>query len=517
MAHTSFPLDPGRRRWLFGLSSLGALMLLGRPGRVLAGWRPTSDPFTLGVASGNPRPNGVVLWTRLAPEPLAPGGGMPVESVAVQWELAEDEQFSRGLRSGSAYAIADEGHSVHVELEELPPGRVWYYRFRVGDAVSAVGRTRSAPAADAAVDRLRLALASCCHYEQGWFVAYREIAQRDLDLVVHVGDYIYESAWGSNRVRRYGSPEPMTLEDYRQRHAIYRLDPDLQQAHANHPWLFTWDDHEVDNDYAGPWSQDREPEAAFLRRRAAAYQAYYEHLPLSRSQVMQGPWMRLHGRFAWGQLADVHLLDCRQYRSIQPCRPPGNGGSTNLAGCEARLDPAASMLGPAQEEWFYTSLQRSPQRWNLIAQSTLFASKDGDPGPDEVIWTDGWDGYVANRERMLTAMAGKANPILLGGDLHAHYVAQVNNSDGKTVASEFCGTSITSQAWPQDKIAAELPANPHLLIGDGSRRGYVALEVRKEQLEADLRVFDDVTDPNSSGGSLARFAVADGRPGPVQS
>ena len=509
--------DHSRRRFLAGVGGLGSLLLLGRPGAVLANWKPQRNPFTLGVASGNPRPNGVVLWTRLAPDPLAPGGGMPAESVAVEWDLAEDAQFSKGLRSGRSFAIAGEGHSVHVELVDLPPDSHWYYRFRAGDAISAVGRTRTAPAADGSVDRLRLALASCAHYEHGLFVAYRELGEADLDLIVHVGDYIYENAWGVDPVRRFGAPEPMTLEDYRQRHALYKLDPNLQLAHANHPWLFTWDDHEVDNDYAGALGQDRDPEGAFLLRRAAAYQAYYEHLPLSRAQVMQGPWMRLHDRFVWGQLADLHLLDCRQYRSVQPCRPPGQGGSSNLAGCEARLDPNASMLGAAQEAWFYNSLSNSQQRWNLIAQSTLFAPKDGDPGEAEVIWTDGWDGYAANRARMIESMRGKANPVLLGGDVHAHYVANVNADDGSTIASEFCGTSITSQAWPQEKIASELPANPHLLLGDGSRRGYVAFDLRPGQLQADLRVFENVRDRNARGSSLAKFAVNDGKPGPLRS
>lgn len=512
MARKEHRVDISRRRWLAAMSGLGSLLLLGQPGRVWAHWKPKADPFTLGVASGNPTPNGMVLWTRLAPEPLAPGGGMPAESVPVQWEIAEDENFSRSARSGTAYAIAAEGHSVHVEFADLPANRVWYYRFRVGDAISAVGRTKTAPQADAAVDQLRLALASCAHYEHGMFAAYREIGEADLDFVLHVGDYIYENTWGE-RIRRFGAPEPMTLEDYRQRHALYKLDPDLQLAHASHPWLITWDDHDVDNDYAGAISQDRDPQAAFLHRRAAAYQAFYEHLPLSRSQVMQGPWMRLYGLSNWGQLADLHLLDCRQYRTVQPCRPPGRG-SSNEVGCQARLDPTASMLGADQEQWFYDSLLNSQRRWNLIGQSTLFASKDGDPGPEQKYWTDGWDGYAANRQRMLGPISQKRNPVLLGGDMHAHYVANVH-ADGSDapVASEICGTSISSQGWPQEMIAAELPANPHILLGDGERRGYVAIDVTNDRLSADLRVFDSIVKPDAISRSLSKFTVAEGNPG----
>ena len=308
----------GRRQLLLGgLACAVAPMLPITSARAAADARALRDnPFTLGVASGYPRPDGFVLWTRLAPQPLIPGGGLPPDAMLpVQWEVAEDESMRRVVRSGTDYAVAQWAHSVHVEPAGLQPGREYWYRFRVGEHRSAIGRTRTAVAPGATLARLRLAVASCQQYEHGYYAAYRHMREDAPDLIVHVGDYIYEQSWGTNPVRSHGAPECYTLDDYRTRHALYRGDEDLQAAHAACPWLVTWDDHEVDNDYAAAISEENDAEALFLARRAAAYQAYYEHMPLPRRAVPFGAHMRLHAARAFGDLAQIVMLDGRQYRS----------------------------------------------------------------------------------------------------------------------------------------------------------------------------------------------------------
>jgi len=331
-----------RRQLLTGLgggATALALGLLFTPRSGIGGDRPEplpptgDDPFTLGVASGMPTPDSVVLWTRLAPRPFEPLGGLPEAPLALQWELAEDERFTSGLRRGETLARPENGHSVHVEVGELPSDRRYFYRFRCGEAESPVGRTRTAPAAGANVSRLRLALASCQHYEQGAFALQREIAQQDLDLVVFVGDYLYESSNPRYRLRRFEGPRPTTLEGYRRRHATYKLDPDLRASHAAHPWLLTWDDHEVENDYAGDTSYAEWDPADFLRVRAAAYKAYFEHMPVSPRMAPRGASMAIQAHYGWGRLADLWTLDNRQYRSIQACNEDGHAGGRMLVPC----------------------------------------------------------------------------------------------------------------------------------------------------------------------------------------
>jgi alkaline phosphatase D len=511
----------GRRSFLSGALALGAAQLAAPLVR-RAGAQPRlpGNPFTLGVASGYPSPGGVVLWTRLAPAPLQPGGGMPPEVVPVEWEVATDERMGQVVQRGTAAATPEWAHAVHVEVEGLEPGRWYWYRFRLGAGASATGRTRTAPAPKAAVDRLRFALASCQQYEQGYFTAYRHMLADDLDLIVHVGDYIYESSWGRDHVRKHGAPEPHTLEDYRIRHALYRSDPDLQAAHAACPWLVTWDDHEVSNDYADDQSQGLHPREWFLARRAAAYRAYYEHMPLRRQMVPRGPHMRLYARVPFGRLALFHLLDDRQYRSPQPCPAPGRGGSRVVEDCAERLDPRRSMLGETQERWLQAGLEPDRARFNLIAQQTLMAQVDRKPGPGQRFWTDGWDGYAAARRRLLDDLAQRkpANPVVLGGDVHSFWVADLkpdfDDPRSPVVATEFTGTSITSQFPPrQEEVDARLADNPHIRLANGTRRGYVRVELTRGRLRADLRALRTVTRPGSEADTLASFVVEDGRPG----
>lgn len=356
------------RRALLLAASAAALS---QPLRLIAQPRFAHNPFTLGVASGYPQPDGITLWTRLAPDPLN-GGGMPDVALEVAWEIAADVAFRQVLHQGVARATPELAHAVHAEIKGLEPARWYHYRFHAGGAVSPVGRFRTAPGAGAAHQRLRFALASCQQCEQGYYSAYRHMARDELDLVVHVGDYIYESSWGAYHVRSHGRGEPTTLAEYRNRYALYKSDTDLQAAHASFPWLMTWDDHEVDNDYANDRSQDLDPPAEFLQRRAAAYQAYYEHMPLPAWARPRGAAAQLYAQSAFGQLAQFYVLDDRQYRSHQPCPRPGRGGSAvvNDKDCTARLSPDLTLLGPEQEKWLNAALDKSAARWNIIAQQT---------------------------------------------------------------------------------------------------------------------------------------------------
>ena len=506
-----------RRAFLLSASSLAAAAFVPAP---LARSSPkfSANPFTLGVASGYPQPRGVVLWTRLAPAPLA-GGGMPPQPVDVAWEVAEDQAFRTIARKGTALAGPQFAHSVHVEVDGLEPARWYWYRFHAGTTVSPVGRTRTAPAPDAAAERMRFAYACCQHYEQGYYAAYRHMAAEDLDLVIHVGDYIYESSWGRNHVRRHEAGEPITLGEYRNRHALYKSDPDLQAAHAAFPWLLTWDDHEVDNDYAGAHSQDRDPPELFLKRRAAAYQAYYEHMPLPAWARPRGPDMRLYTRWAFGQLAQFHVLDDRQYRSPQACPQPGRGGSNVVEICNERLDPGRSLLGAAQEKWLFDGLAASRTRWNVIAQQTLMAQVDRMPGTGQAFWTDGWDGYPLARRRLLTHIAEKrvANPVVIGGDVHMSAVADLkiefDDPRAPVVATEFVATSISSQGPSRRDIAARAEDNPHIKYADPTRRGFTVIELSARRGLAQLRTLDDVKNAQSPIRTLVKFAVEDGAPG----
>ena len=483
------------------------------------------DPFTLGVASGYPTAEDVVLWTRLAPEPLK-GGGMPRAGIKVEWEVAADEAFRGVVRKGTEIAAPQWGHSVHAEVAGLEPARHYYYRFHAGGATSPVGRTRTAPVPGVAPDRLRFAFASCQHYEQGWYCAYRHMAAEDLDLVIHLGDYIYESSWGRNHVRKHdtGAEEPITLEEYRNRHALYKSDPDLRAAHAAFPWLVTWDDHEVSNDYAADQSQYRDLSAAFLRRRAAAYQAYYEHMPLPRRMQPAGRDMKIYTHADFGALVRFHVLDDRQYRTAQVCPRPGRGGGNvvRTTDCPELFDPARTMLGAVQEGWLDESLMRSRARWNVIAQQTLMTRIDRTPGPGESFWTDGWDGYPVARARLVKSLSHPqvANPVVIGGDVHTFVVADIkadyDDPKAPVLATEFTGTSITSQGPGPKILEAWRAENPNVRFGNGSLRGYTTIELSPARCTARLRSVRSVSDRDSPVSTLATFVVEDGRRGAQQ-
>lgn len=374
------------------------------------------DPFLLGVASGDPVPDGFVIWTRLALDPLAEDGlgGMPNRPVTVQWEVAEDEKMTRVVARGEERAVPDSAHSVHVELFGLRPGREYFYRFRTGDHMSAVGRALTTPSATETAAALTMAFASCAQYEHGWFTAYRRMAEDNPDLVLHLGDYLYEYTSGgytsdTGLVRSLDGPETVTLANYRQRHAQYKADADLQAAHAIAPWLVVWDDHEVDNNWAGTVpentdaTQGNDTSENFLARRAAAFQAYYENMPLRPSSTPTGHDMKIFRRIRWGTLANFHMLDTRQYRDDQAA---GDGWKKNVA---ERHDEARTLTGTEQEQWLLDGFRTSTVQWDFLGQQVFFAEQDKDPSPEgDEVSMDGWDGYAASRRRITQGLGGFA-------------------------------------------------------------------------------------------------------------
>ena len=468
--------------------------------------------FALGIASGQPRADGMVLWTRVTGADLA-------EQVEVRWELARDEAFQDIAAKGIETAQAAWAHSVHAEPSGLAPGRRYWYRFTALGQRSAVGRTGTAPAADAAAT-LNFAIASCQRWDAGHFAAWRHIAAEDLDLVMFLGDYIYESASRPDAFRRHEGTVASTLDQYRARYATYKSDPALQAAHASAPWLLVWDDHEVENDYANLQGQSLQRD--FERRRAAAYQAYWEHMPFPNSARPRGADMRITGRLDWGTLARIHLLDDRQYRDPQACAKPGRGGANTVAlkDCPGLLDSRRTLLGGEQERWLAEGWDTT-RPWNLLAQQTLMARcswRDPANGGGSY-WTDGWDGYAAARNRLLGAVAQRkvGGVVVLGGDVHTNYVADLkadfDDAKSPVVAAEFCGTSITSLSLAQDRIDAARPFNPHIHYARGDQRGYMRFTLDTKQLQAQLRVVSDVMDPDSGVSTAARFVVESSRAG----
>jgi len=510
-----------RRRVLqAGGSAAAGLFLAGSLPRGARGQAPRPGyPFSLGVASGDPTPDGVVLWTRLAPDPLA-GGGMPEATAEVRFEVAADERFRRIVDRGTSHALPEEAHSVHVELRGLRPDRWYWYRFKAGADESPVGRTRTAPRPGALAPRLEFAFVSCQNYPQGLYPAYRDIAEQDLDLVAHLGDYIYEGPGGANVLRPHApAVEIRTLSDYRIRHAQYKTDVDLQAAHASCPWLVTWDDHEVENNYADLESDPDTPPEEFAQRRAVAYQAYWEHMPIGRRRRPRGPDLPLYRRFAWGRLATFNVLDTRQYRSDQPeaCLPEQR---TDSGYCPEALDPARTILGAEQRAWLLDELARPRRQWNVLAQQVPVAPIDQDADPAQRSFGgDKWDGYVADRQALIETIQahGTPNPVVLTGDLHVNQVRNVPGSltdfAAQPVASEFVGTSITSGGErPITTRGADDPQNPHILFRD-NHHGYVRCGVDRARWRTDFRVVETVLDRTVPARTLATFVVEDGRAG----
>ena len=515
-------LDLDRRRFLGRLAGVAGLAAVATlpVDRAAAEVRPRSGnyPFSLGVASGDPRPRNVVLWTRLAPEPFRRRGGMPDVAVGVDWSLAADPAMRRPVRTGRALAMPELAHSVHVELDGLEPDREYFYQFRYRGDVSVVGRTRTAPAAGARQRRLDFAFASCQAWQDGYYSAYRHLAEEELDLVVHLGDYVYEGAVPADggrrhvRVPRSAREAPQSLQQWRTRYALYKSDPDLQRAHARFPWVVTWDDHEVVNDYAS----DRLPEQDISALRTAAYQAYYEHQPLRAASIPFREYMRLYRRVGFGDLARFHVLDGRQYRDVPPC------GWGEAPACAAAYDPTVTMLGDRQERWLEDGLTRSRARWDVLANNVMMARLDHDGAKGDRLWHDSWDGFPAARNRVTKhfVQADVRNPVIITGDWHSTFVNDIKRDfdrpDSRTVATEFVGTSISTNGDAEvygPYYGPMIRYNPHIKFFDGDRRGYVRCTVTRDQWRTDLRMVRNVRRPDAPVYTHASFVVEDGRPG----
>jgi alkaline phosphatase D len=519
----------GRRRFLTATGAAAALAFaVDLPGSAQAAEldakQITENPFTLGVASGDPQPGSVVLWTRLAPRPYEPDSGLPRAKFQVRWELAHDARFTRVARRGSVTAHPEFDHSVHVEADGLDADRVYYFRFRTGNWISPAGRTRTAPTHSARIRELKLAAVSCQAYHDGYFTAYRHLADEDLDVVFHLGDYLYEYAvtavggarnYTDRRLPAHYNRETITLEDYRLRYGLYKSDPDLMAAHAAHPFVLTWDDHETENNYADEIPENGVPPEEFLLRRAAAYRAYWENQPLRTPQRPAGADMQLYRRLHFGRLAQFDILDTRQYRSDQ-----AYGDGLDVPGPESE-DPSRTMTGATQERWLIDGWRDSQALWNVVPQQVTFAQRLLDLNPAAKVSMDSWDGYPASRERVLAGAeaAGVENLMVLTGDVHVAYAFDIKRDyktpDAKVVGTEIVATSISSGKDGADKPSTwetYTQANPHLKFYNG-RRGYVTVTLGEEQARADYKTLTGVTTPGAPITTAASFVTEVGNQG----
>jgi alkaline phosphatase D len=480
-------------------------------------WR--SNPFGLGVASGRPRADSVVLWTRLLFSDQDSAANTTAMRVRV--DVFADAALKHRVHTAEVVTDATRGHSVHVHVQQLKPSTDYWYRFSQGDARSMVGHTRTAPALNADVSTLRIALASCQHYEQGQFMAHEEIAKQPLDFVLFMGDYIYESSNAQYAIRKHNGEEPKTLQAYRDRYEQYKRDPALQAAHAAHPWVLMWDDHEVVNDYANDQDRQYTDPKLVLLRRAAAYQAYFEHQPLLLGPDANNPAsMRLYDQLSWGKLADVWTLDCRQYRSPQACRDPVRGGGRMVVQCDELADPTRSMLGAEQERWLTNSLSASKRRWKLVAQATQISSTSVPAPVGRSYWNDAWDGYPEARKRLLQTVvdAKLSNVVTLGGDVHCNVAAPLrlepNNPASPIVASEFVTTSITSRGLGDKPAAVIRESNADLLHYRPDERGYSLITVTPDQVRCDFRTTKFPAGSETGLKTQASYVVKNGKAGP---
>lgn len=487
----------------------------------------TTSPFTLGVASGEPLPDGFVIWTRLAPEPLDPHGGMPRRQIPVSWEVAEDARFQKIVRSGTAMAMPELAHAVHVEVAGLRPNRPYWYRFMVAGEQSRVGRSQTLPTFGSPLDRIRFVAAGCQYYELGHFTAWRRISEEPIDFVFHYGDYIYEGAgarfatgdnFGKNPppLRYHVGNELYSIDDYRARYAQYKTDPDLQAAHAACPWFVSFDDHEIDNNWAANTDENEIPPEIFATRKAMALQAYYENMPVRRSSMPVNGHMQMFRRAQYGDLLDMFVLDTRQYRSNQAYFDLASPQGPEVFSSER------TMLGDRQEAWLFDGLSRSSARWNLIAQQVLLMNllRTAEAGAERLTGMDTWSGYMHSRRRLLDHIDKHrpGNVVTVSGDAHLHFAGDLmqDNGDGRPISAEFSATSITSGADgtgdENPRVRSVMSTNPELkAITD--KRGYLLCDVDRNAWHADLKILDKVTIPNGTLSSYARFAIEHGKPG----
>lgn len=506
-----------RRDFLTDLARYAALCaVVPNDWRVTLRPRWVDDPFQLGVASGDPTSSAVMIWTRLAPRPLEPDFGMSAGTrVGVTWEVAEDEAFRTIAKQGRATAVPELGHSIHVDVTDLAPDRWYFYRFQSMTATSPVGRLRTTPAAGATTP-LRFAFNSCQHWETGYYTAHDHLSREEIDLCAHLGDYIYEYGV-ANRVRAHNGGEVQTLQDYRTRYALYKSDPLLQRAHARCPWILTWDDHEVDNNYAGSIGENRmESLEQVHARRAAAYQAWWENQPVRAARAASWADLDIVRSFDWGTLARFSVLDSRQYRSDQAC-----GDIYNVkVPCEGWNDPSRTLLGARQERWLQQGMAASRARWQILANQTMLGDIDMMPGADRGLAMDSWSGYPAARERLVRTLAQHApnRTVVITGDNHANWVNEIRSSAPRSapVAAEFVGTSISSDGDGADQARyvteSLLGENPHVKWHN-ARRGYVVCEVMPDTWRTEFRTVPYVTRPDAPVETATRWRLTRGRPG----
>lgn len=468
-----------------------------------------ADPFTLGIASGDPRPTSVILWTRVAPDPLAPDGrgGMPADPVDVRWDIATDEAFDDIVGSGVATAEPRFGHSVHVEADDLDPASDYFYRFTVGEHTSPVGRTRTLPASDSSPERVRLAIANCQYFEGGLYAAYRHIAEDEIDLVVHLGDYIYElPALGGAR-RSLPEQSPRTLDEFRLRYSSYKVDPDLQAAHAALPFSLVWDDHEVADNYMGDTMPNQAPVDEVRELRAAAYQAWWENLPV-RVPAPDGPDAVIYQDLQFGDLARLYLLDARQYAEVPPCR--GETDPYDVGTCAA-VPEDRDRLGAEQEAWLEDTARQGGVTWDLLGTPVALAGIDAGQGDESVLFLDLWDGYPTARQRVIDLLAELDNPVVLSGDYHQGMVLDVHqtpfDTDSPIVAPEFLSPAISSVPF-NDPVAERTPHLREQL----DVHGYLVVEATPDALTAEFRVLDDVARPDASVSTASAWLVEPGDP-----
>lgn len=469
---------------------------------VAPGAEPASPmPFLQGIASGDPLPDAIVLWTRVTASGTA--------AVPVTWQLATDAAMTQNVREGAAMADPTHDFCVKVDVTGLDAGRTYYYRFRAMGGASLVGRTRTAPRG--ATTRLRFAAVSCSSYAHGYFHAYRQIARiADLDAVIHLGDYIYEYASGIyGNVRAYDPPtEAVTLSDYRRRYAHYRGDADLRAMHRQHPIIPVWDDHEfADNSYReGAENHMPMTEGAWAERKAAAERVWWEWMPV-RDTTDGHIWRKL----TYGDLVDLVLLDTRIWgRDMQPGVVDGG------------LSPAdRTLLGMEQERWFLDAVSRSTARWKLIGQQVMMAQLV------QFLNTDQWDGYPQVRERFFTLLRamGLSNVVVLTGDIHTSWANELAETprDASTydpmtgrgaLAVEFVVPGISAPGFPPvlanlaDQVRTEAP---HMKFVDLTRRGFGVVDVTPDRVQCAWHHLDDVirTDARTRVGAV--FSVASGR------
>jgi alkaline phosphatase D len=478
-------------------------------------------PFSMGVASGDPTPEGFVLWTRLAPNPfeIEP---FTNELVEVLVEIAEDDKFTKIIHRQTEFARPDTMHSVHAEIYGLPAGRTYFYRFRVGTIASPVGRTATAPMFAGQLDKLKCAWVSCSHYEQGYFSAYRDIAEQNPDLILELGDYIYEVSWGP-QLRRMPVNEATTLDEYRLIHSVNKLDKDLQAAHAIAPWLFIWDDHEVSNDYQGDVGSvlAGQDEKQFVARKAASYRAYFENLPLrARSRFDAINRMRLYGQSTYGNLVEFTLLDTRQYRPRAACASPGkyNAEMVSRATCAELADKSRSILGSAQERFVNDNFMRGNTKWSILVQPTLFGTlfQKNDKG-EGLVYNESWSGFEPARQKIIDAMARRqkqSSCVVIGGDMHAFFAADVkkdyNDPNSETVAVEFVGGAVTSKSFSYDRFMKMMPENPHLKFFDDRTNGYGLIEISDKKMDVKLRHTKSTWNKSAGFSNLKHYVIERG-------